>query len=42
MDGIDIVISDEDIEWIKTIMPDIEGELHSDMQLCNSKCSFVN
>ena len=24
MDGIDIVISDEDIEWIKTIMPDIE------------------
>lgn len=24
MNGIDIVISDEDIEWIKTIMPDIE------------------
>lgn len=24
MNGIDIVISDEDIEWVKTIMPDIE------------------
>ena len=24
MNGIDIVITDEDIEWIKTIMPDIE------------------
>ncbi len=24
MNGIDIVVSDEDIEWIKTIMPDIE------------------
>ena len=24
MNGIDIVISDEDIEWVKTVMPDIE------------------
>lgn len=24
MSGIDIVISDEDIEWVKNIMPDIE------------------